>query len=149
MDTISPNLVNSVIDEAIKSPNSFGKVLNDIDEELCQIGEVGSNEVAPGSRANLSESGASPLNKSRASQLFPRASNLNENRRVLPSWTRRSKPFPSNAPTKLKQITGKKREIEILEDHTELPHKRYQASQDDDMVSFVLAEAESQSRQHQ
>ena len=70
-DTISPNPINSMIDEAIKSPNSFGKVLNDIDEELCRIGEVGLNEVAPGSRANLSESGASPLNKSRASQFFP------------------------------------------------------------------------------
>ena len=49
----------------------------------------------------------------------------------------------------MKQITGKKREIETLEDHMELPYKRYQASQDDDMVSFVLVEAESQPRQYQ
>ena len=56
--------------------------------------------------------------------------------------------FPVMLPQKLKQITGKKREIETLEDHTELPHKRYQASQDDDMVSFVLAEAKSQPGQH-
>ena len=124
-DTISPNLVNSMIDEAIKSPNSFEKALNDNDEESCRVREVGSNDVVPGSHANLSETDASQLNKSCASQSLLRASNPNDNRRVLPSWTCRSKPLPSSAPTQLKQITGKKREIETLEDHTELPHKRY------------------------
>ena len=71
--------------------------------------------------------------------------------RVLPSWTRRSKPQTTNEITPTQFTTGRKRPIrsQVSSVFSELPSKRFQASQIDDEGLIILAEADYQPCQEQ
>ena len=69
--------------------------------------------------------------------------------RVLPSWTRRSKPATLSEIPPTQFTTRRKRQPWTSDDFSELPSMRFQASQNDDGVSFLLAEADHQPYQKQ
>ena len=71
--------------------------------------------------------------------------------RVLPSWTRRSRPQTTKEITPIQFTTGRKRPIHLQDSSvfSELPSKRFQASQIDDEGLIILAEADYQPCQEQ
>ena len=90
-DTSSSIPDNSVIIGDLLKSDNLGKDSNDIDEELRRVGrgiEVAEFQNNTKSREVLSDAHET-LPISRAPHVAPRASPSNENRRILPGWTRR------------------------------------------------------------
>ena len=146
-ETVIQNQTDTVIIEELKSPNEFETALKDIDEEIGLAEEFGSAKKSfknPDARDNLSEN--TQLNMSRAPQAAM-VYDPKENKRVLPTWTRRNRTQTSDSTTETLQTPGKKRLAAGDEVHTKLLAKRFQASHSEGKKYFILVEANSQPRQ--
>ena len=98
------------------------------------------------SRDVSSEAHESPPSP-RAHLVAPRASPSNENKRILPGWTRRSRGSPTASHHQQQPISGQKRSFEEVAEFSGVFAKRIHASQIDGQEINLLVEADSQPRQ--
>ena len=96
------------------------------------------------SRDSLSETNPSQPSEASLPHVPDRVSKNNIQERALPSWTRRSRPQTLTEIPPTQFTTGRKRPIhsQVSSDFSEVPSKRFQASQQDDEGLFILAEAD-------
>ena len=137
---------NIVIIGDLLEPDNLGKACNDTDEEVRRVGrEVEAAEYQNNLKAREVFSDAyETLTKPCAPHVDPRASSSNENKRILPGWTRASSSnenkriLPgwirrhrekSNAMQSQGQpILGQKRNFEESKENNRVSAKRFQAS---------------------
>ena len=100
-------------------------------------------------RDNPSDSSLGQLNDLTTSHVTDRVSQKIGQGRVLPSWTSRNRPTTLSKILPTQFTIGRKRQPLASDDFSELPSKRVQASQKDNGVSFILAEADHQPCQKQ
>ena len=100
------------------------------------------------SREVLREAHESPP-FSRAPLVVPRASPSNENKRILPGWTRRNRGITTASQSQGQPISGQKRSLEESEEISGVFVKCIHASQIDGQKNNLLVEADSQPRQQQ
>ena len=106
-------------------------------------GSVTADKLA---RDASSKQGPNQINESHASHAPSRVLKQEGQKRILPTWTRRGRPPTQEAAASSDCCSGKKRERRDSEDHSELPPKRFQASQNEEGVSILLVEADYQPR---
>ena len=149
--TSSANPANPVTVGELLEPDNLDSALNANDGEICRFRDAMSvEEVCNKSSACEDFSVSSELHaKSRASNAIGRVSSPIENRRILPSWSRKLRD-PTTAVTSKGQILlGQKRAFEGIEEEFGSSTKRIHALQADDHTTFILVEANNQLHQEQ
>ena len=114
---INPN--NAVINETLKNQILDEVALTEVVLDRCE-GSVTSNKLA---HDISSEPGPKQINESHASHAHIRVLKQDGQRRILPTWTCRVKSPNHNVAVSGECSSGKKREIRVLEDHSEFPPK--------------------------
>ena len=82
------------------------------------------------------------INESHTSHAPIRVSKQDGQRCILPTWTRRIRSSNDNVAASGECSSRKKREKRDSKDHSELPPKCFQPSQDEERVSILLVEAD-------
>ena len=142
---------NTVIIGDLLELDNLEKASNDTDEELRRVGrkvEAVECQNNPKAREVLSDA-YETLTKPRAAHVDPRASSSNENRRILPGWTRRHREKSNPVQSQGQPILGQKRNFEEYEENNGVSAKCFQASQFDGHKNFLLVESDSQPHQQQ
>ena len=132
----NPTIIGELIGEAISGKESIA-----FETKVRGVGRV--TEAAEfqnrnNSREVLSKTHESPP-FSRAPLVVPRASPSNENKRILPGWTRRNRGITTASQRQGQPISGQKRSLE----------ESAEISQIDGQKNNLLVEADSQPRQQQ
>ena len=141
--SINPN--NVVINETLKHPNLEEMALTEVVLDRCEGSATADTLVSDDSR----KQGPDQINEAHASHAPSRVLKQEGQKRILPTWTRRGRPPTQEVAASSDYCSGKKRERRDSEDHSELPPKRFQASQNEEGVSILLVEADHQPRQNQ
>ena len=127
----------------------FGKESIGLETRERGAGRV--TEAADFNNKNNSRDGSSEAHESHPSPrehlVAPRAFPSNENKRILPSWTRRSRGSPTASHRQQQPISGQKRRLEEAAEFSGVFAKRIHASQIDEQEINLLVEADSQPRQ--
>ena len=141
------SLINTEIEEGLKSPNGFETKKGEVDKELIRFGKFGLvdlDKTNTRARENFKEADLQHTYLAcKQQQQSTRFSKPTQNKHVLPQWTRIYRSNHGRV-VQNEKITGKKRNIVESEDHSGLPSKRERASQNDDTGLFRLVEAEIQ-----
>ena len=140
---VNPN--NAVINEAFKSPNLDEAAPTEVVLDRCE-GSNTSNILACDTSSELD---LKQINESHTSHAPIRVSKQDGQRCILPTWTRRIRSSNDNVAASGECSSRKKREKRDSKDHSELPPKCFQPSQDEERVSILLVEVDHQSRQKQ
>ena len=139
----NPTIIGELIGEAISGKESIA-----FETKVRGVGRV--TEAAEFQNRNNSRDVSSEAHESppfsRAPLVVPRASLSNENKRILPGWTRRNRGITTVGQRQEQPISGQKRSMEESTENSGVFAKRIHASQIDGQKNYLLVEADSQPR---
>ena len=126
------SLINTEIEEGLKSPNRFETKKGEVDKELIRFGKFGLanlDKTNTRARENFKEADLQHTYLAcKQQQQSTRFSNPTQNKHVLPQWTRIYRSNHGRVMVQNEKIIGKKRNIVESEDHSRLPSKHERAS---------------------